>query len=106
VAAYHADPLVHTGKVPVGMAAALYGAMERFPDRYDTLTLPIWIGHGTADRLTSVAGSRELEERATNADVTAHYYDGLYHEIFNEPERERVLDDLVAWLDRIVGTAT
>lgn len=103
VAAYHADPLVHAGKVPVGLAAALFGAMDRFPERYDTLTVPIWIGHGTADRLTAVDGSRELAARATNAEVTAHYYDGLYHEIFNEPERDRVLDDLVAWLDGVVG---
>jgi len=55
--------------------------------------------HGTEDRLANIEGSRELERLASNADVTAHYYDGLYHEVFNEPEQERVLDDLVGWLD-------
>ena len=38
----------------------------------------------------------ELCTLATDADVTAHYYDDLYHEIYNEPEQDRVLDDLVA----------
>jgi lysophospholipase len=102
VSAYRADPLVFTGKISAGLGAALFGAMERFPDRYASLTLPILIMHGTEDRLTNIDGSRELEAGATNADVTAHYYEGLYHEVFNEPEQARVLDDLVSWLDGTV----
>ena len=35
--------------------------------------------------------------------MTAHYYDGLYHEIFNEPEQDTVLADTVAWLDSVTG---
>ena len=73
--------------------------MQSFPERYDTLTLPVLVMHGTDDRLADVEGSRELEATASNADVTAHYYEGLYHEIFNEPEQGDVLNDLVTWLD-------
>jgi alpha-beta hydrolase superfamily lysophospholipase len=29
---------------------------------------------------------------------TIQIYDGLYHEIYNEPERDRVIRDLVTWL--------
>jgi alpha-beta hydrolase superfamily lysophospholipase len=32
-------------------------------------------------------------------------YDGLYHEIFNEPERETVLDDLCSWLTVHIAAA-
>lgn len=99
VDAYNADPLVYNGKISAGLGAALIGAMQAFPSRYDTLTLPILVMHGTEDRLANVDGSRALEAGATNADVTAHYYDGLYHEIFNEPEQDDVLNDLVGWLD-------
>ncbi len=99
VAAYQADPLVFTGKIAAGLGAALLDAMDTFPERYPSLTLPILMMHGTEDRLTNIEGSRELERLATNADVTAHYYDGLYHEVFNEPEQDQVLDDLVTWLD-------
>ncbi|MCP3935057.1 MAG: alpha/beta hydrolase [Actinomycetia bacterium] len=99
VEAYKNDPLVFTGKISAGLGAALIGAMKSFPARYSTLTLPLWIGHGTEDQLADVAGSRELEAGAVNAKVTAHYYEGLYHEIFNEPEQDRVLADLVAWIE-------
>jgi alpha-beta hydrolase superfamily lysophospholipase len=86
-----------------GLGAALIGSMERFPARYPELRLPLLLQHGTADQLTDVAGTRALEAGAVNADVTAHYYEGLYHEIFNEPEQDSVLADTVAWLDSVAS---
>ncbi len=103
VSAYRNDPLVFTGKISAGLGAALIGAMERFPARYSELTLPVLVMHGTDDQLADIAGSRALVAGATNADVTSHYYDGLYHEIFNEPEQDRVLADLVAWIGGVVA---
>ena len=103
VAAYQADPLVYTGKVSAGLAAALIGSLQTLPPRYPELTVPLLLQHGTADRLAAIAGTRELEAAAVNAKVTAHYYEGLYHEVFNEPERDRVLADTVAWLDTVTA---
>ena len=103
VAAYVADPLVFNGKMTAGVAAALLEAMERFPDRFRELRLPVLLQHGTADQLADIAGTRALEEGAVNATVTSHYYDGLYHEIFNEPEQAAVLGDTVAWLDSVTA---
>jgi acylglycerol lipase len=102
VEAYRNDPLVFTGKVSAGLGAALIGAMQSFPSRYEQLRLPILLLHGTDDQLADIAGSKELEAAAVDAPVTSHYYDGLYHEVFNEPEQEQVLADLTTWLDATV----
>jgi lysophospholipase len=56
--------------------------------------------HGTKDRLVSAGGSKLLAERIGSVDKTLTLYDGLFHEIFNEPERDQVLDDVVRWLDK------
>lgn len=104
VEAYLADPLNFTGKISAGLAGALFGAIDRFPARFAELRLPLLVMHGTADRLVPIAGSRALAAGAVNADVTTHYYEGLYHEILNEPERQQVIDDLLAWLDGVLGT--
>jgi alpha-beta hydrolase superfamily lysophospholipase len=58
--------------------------------------------HGTADRITYPGGSADFAGRAgeTNRDVTLRSWDGLYHELHNEPEREEVFRAMVAWLDR------
>jgi lysophospholipase len=98
---YRADPLVYTGKVTAGLAAALIGAIQTLPERAPELRLPVLLQQGSADRLVDASGTRALEAAAVNATVTAHYYDGLYHEVFNEPERDAVLADTVAWLDTV-----
>lgn len=98
VAAYRADPLVYTGKISAGLGAALIRAMRSFPDRYPTLRLPLLLLHGTQDQLADIGGTKELERLAVNAQITTHYYEGLYHEIFNEPEQATVIADLLAWL--------
>jgi acylglycerol lipase len=102
VEAYRNDPLVYTGKVSAGIGWALIERMEQFPSQYRELRLPVLLQHGTADQMANVEGSRELERLAVNATVTSHYYEGLYHEIYNEPEQQAVLADLVAWLDATV----
>jgi acylglycerol lipase len=103
VAAYRADPLVYNGKITAGVAAALLGSMDAFPPRYAELELPVLLQHGTADALVAIAGTRQLEAALVNAKVTTHYYDGLYHEIFNEAEQATVIADTIAWLDSIAG---
>lgn len=98
VAAYNADPLVHHGLVPAGIARALVLGEQSYPQRLPSLTVPVLLQHGTDDKLTDPSGSRLVADRAGSDDVTLKLYEGLYHEIFNEYEKDKVLDDLVEWL--------
>lgn len=41
-------------------------------------------------------------DKASSADKTLKIYDGLFHEIFNEPEWDQVLGDVAAWLAALV----
>jgi acylglycerol lipase len=61
--------------------------------------LPVLILSGTADRLSDPEGSKQLYERAQSKDKTLKLYEGFYHEILNETEKEKVLKDMVEWLD-------
>lgn len=96
---YDTDPLVYRGGTPARTGAELVRAINMIQERMSEITLPILIMHGTADRLANVDGSRQLYERARSKDKTLKLYDGLYHEILNEPEKDVVLRDIVAWLD-------
>ncbi len=98
VEAYRSDPLVHHGKVPARTAVQLADAVERFPSTVGAITVPTLILYGTADGLCPPAGSVMLSERIGAADLTVKAYEGLFHEILNEPERETVLDDIAEWL--------
>jgi alpha-beta hydrolase superfamily lysophospholipase len=46
-----------------------------------------------------------LGERIGAADKTVSPYPGLYHEILNEPEHERVLDQVCSWLSARIAPA-
>ena len=105
VEAYRADPLVHHGKLPARTAAQLADAVQRFPSSVGAITVPTLILYGTADGLCPPSGSVMLGERIGAADKTVKAYDGLFHEILNEPERETVLADIVDWLAPRVVTA-
>jgi acylglycerol lipase len=96
---YDADPLNHHGKLPARTVAVLSGAIGDYPEQVAGLTLPILTMHGTEDRLTPPEGSEMIIERAGSEDKSIIRYDGLFHELLNEPERQRVLDDIVAWIE-------
>jgi len=99
VAAYLADPFVHVGKLSARLAAEMFDAMAVAQADAPKITLPILIQHGEADRLTAPAGSRFLFDHVSSTDKRLEIYPDLFHEIYNEPERDAVLDDLVGWFD-------
>ncbi len=98
VDAYRHDPLVHHGKLPARTAAEIADTVAALPDAVGAIRIPVLILYGTADRLCPPAGSVMLGERIGATDKTVKAYDGLFHEILNEPEREAVLDDVMGWL--------
>ena len=100
---YQADPLVHHGKLPARTVVELAGAIEAFPGAVAAITVPTLIMYGTDDGLCPPQGSVMLSERIGSPDKTLKAYQGLYHEILNEPERDQVLDDLYTWLSAHVA---
>ena len=98
VTAYVNDPLVFHGKTPARLAAELVKTMLRVTAEVDKITLPFIVVQGGQDKLVDPAGAQMLYDKASSKDKTIKVYDGLYHEVFNEPERARVLKDVETWL--------
>jgi acylglycerol lipase len=98
VAAYRADPLVHHGRIPARTAAQIADTTAAFPEQVGAIMLPTLILYGTADGLCPPAGSVMLGEQLGSTDVSIRAYEGLYHEILNEPERATVIGDVRDWL--------
>lgn len=71
--------------------------------------LPMLLQVGSDDAL---GGPRSVERlaqayrrRGRLSDVTVQVYEGARHEIYNETNRDEVVGDLVAWLDRVTAVA-
>jgi alpha-beta hydrolase superfamily lysophospholipase len=100
VAAYKADPDVHD-RLSVRLLDFLVAAGEAARADASRLTVPTLGLVAGADELVAPRGSREFFAALPPGVGTLHWYDDLYHEVFNErePDRSRVLADLRAWLE-------
>jgi alpha-beta hydrolase superfamily lysophospholipase len=80
-------------------------AMQQVAAALPSLRMPLLAMQGSEDRLVDPGAARQVYERWGGSDRTLHEYPGLWHEIFNEPQRAQVLDDTARWLNAHVGDA-
>lgn len=99
VEAYANDPLVFNDRVPAEIMTMAAEATQEARDAVTLLTIPVLLLHGTEDKLTDIQGAHNVYVQCPIRDKTMQGYSGLYHEVLNEPERDEVIGDLVAWLD-------
>lgn len=99
---YESDPL----RVPLSTARLgreILRAMKTVGTSLDRLRIPTYVLHGADDNLVPVSASEPLESLPN---VTRRVWPGLRHECFNEPEREDVIGEVVAWLDEQLDRST
>jgi len=99
VSAYESDPLVHD-RVSARFFTELIKAIESVNQQAVALKVSVLMQVAGEDYLVNAEASKHFFDKLTLEDKTLHVYEGMYHEIYNAPpaEKERVLDDLEAWL--------
>ncbi len=91
------------GKVTPAMYLAFMQAQQEVAARAAQLQMPLLAMHGGADAISAPEGTRAFYAAAGSGDKQLRIYDGMYHEIFNEIDRERVFADVLAWLTARAG---
>lgn len=94
-----ADPLIENGSGPARTASELLGALGRIGASMETLSTPVLLLHGTADKLTNPEGSKALHARAASTDKTLRLFDGWFHDLLHEPEAALVITEIVDWVE-------
>jgi acylglycerol lipase len=105
VTQYDEDPLVYRKGTRARTGAELVKATKQLQNQMDRIALPLLILQGTADRLVDVEGGRLLYEGVKSGDKTLKVYDDFFHEVMREPDKERVLKDVITWLEAHVRAA-
>ena len=106
VDAYVNDPLVYTGKITARLGAELLKAMQYVTDQAPKIRLPIMIVQGSDDKLVDPSGAQLLYNLVGSRDKTIKVYNGFYHEVFNDPEHDQVLNDVKTWIEAHLVTET
>ena len=97
VQAYVESPLVHD-RATLGMTKNSIAAIPWVLAHAEEFSTPLLLMHGTSDRLTYPQGSQEFAQ-LVSCDCTLKLWEGLYHEIHNEPEQGEVFAFLLNWLE-------
>ncbi|HEX2252460.1 MAG TPA: alpha/beta hydrolase [Thermoanaerobaculia bacterium] len=99
VAAYRSDPMVF-GTVSPGWLHEIRDAQRRVLARAGEIAAPTLLLLGEDDPVAAPERGRELFAALGAPDKELHVYPGFLHEVFNETGRERVVADLLTWLER------
>ena len=97
VQAYRDDPRVHDRITP-RLAQFIVDAGSVVQRRAAQWSVPTLLLYAGADRCVAPAGSRTFAAAVPAGLMTAREWPALFHEIFNEPERDEVLSVMVDWL--------
>jgi alpha-beta hydrolase superfamily lysophospholipase len=98
VQAYRDDPMVHD-RISARLARFIADAGPAVLASAPQWRVPTLLLYAGADHLVNPEGSRAFAAAAPPGVVSAHCFEGLYHEIFNEVDREAVFERLKGWLD-------
>jgi len=93
------DPLIHKESQPAETARVMLLAAETLKGNMPEFKVPVLIIHGTDDKATRPAGSQYFYDHAGSEDKTLKLYEGHYHDLLADIDKEKVMADIQSWLD-------
>lgn len=95
----NSDPLIADEKQPTQTVAQMVRADQRLEHEFPNFKLPLLILHGKSDKATKPSGSQQFYDAAGSRDKTLKLYDGAYHDLLNDTDRDRVIGDVIGWVE-------
>lgn len=93
------DPLIAKESQPAETASEMLKAAERLKENMPEFKVPVFIIHGTEDKATRPAGSQYFYDNAGSTDKTLKLYEGHFHDLFADVDKEIVMADVQNWLN-------
>ncbi len=96
--AYDADPNVYHEAISARVGVEVVNASDLVYANAFKFTLPLLMLIGTADQIAKPEHGLYVYDHVGSADKTLKKYEGFYHELLNEPEKEQIMGEIAAWL--------
>jgi alpha-beta hydrolase superfamily lysophospholipase len=93
------DPLIANEKQPAETASEVLKAAARLKENMPNLRVPVFIIHGTDDKATRYQGSQYFYDNVGSEDKTLKLYEGGYHDLLIDIDKETVMADILAWVN-------
>ncbi|MCP9766400.1 lysophospholipase [Lacihabitans sp. LS3-19] len=95
---YANDPLNYHGGTKAGLGLAMLNGINKLKSQFKDFTYPVLIMHGEGDKLANPEGSKALYSQCTSTDKTLKIWDGAFHEIFNEINKNEIIQYTTHWI--------
>ncbi|HEY0460277.1 MAG TPA: alpha/beta hydrolase [Pyrinomonadaceae bacterium] len=100
------DVLIKGESQPAQTGKVLISGAERLTKEFGRITLPVLILHGTEDKATRPDGSRRFYDEAGSEDKTLKLYEGYFHDLLNDLDKEVVMADIQSWINARIPAET
>ena len=94
------DPLIANESQPSKSMEQLVKADERLEKEFANITIPVFIIHGTSDKATKPGGGEFVYDKTGSPDKCLRFYEGHYHDLLNDLDKEIVMTDIIGWLEK------
>ncbi|XP_058074203.1 uncharacterized protein LOC131222959 [Magnolia sinica] len=98
--AKYSDPLVYTGPIRVRTGHEILRISSHLMQNMKSVTVPFFVLHGTADKVTDPLASQDLYNEAASNFKDIKLYEGFFHDLLFEPEREEIAGDIIGWMEK------
>lgn len=96
------DPLVYTGPIRVRTGHEILRISSYLMRNVKTVTIPFFVLHGTADRVTDPLASQDLYNEAASKIKDIRLYEGFLHDLLFEPEWKEIAQDIINWMEKVL----
>ncbi|KAL4449842.1 hypothetical protein ABPG74_008215 [Tetrahymena malaccensis] len=93
------DPNTYANKMCAGTVKTIYTAMESSFKTFEQYNAPFLIIQGGLDKLVDPDVGYDLIERSPSQDKTHWYYEGMWHDIWHEPEIVELIPKVIKWCE-------
>ena len=100
IARDNTDTTLYRGRIRARTGNEVLKTQRRVLDSIDRISLPILLLHGCDDRIIDPEASRIVYEGVRSEIKERIVFPGLYHEVFNEPERNEVFEAVFSWIEK------
>jgi alpha-beta hydrolase superfamily lysophospholipase len=101
------DPHRFHGWIKMGIVAAMIYAIKEMHERNSDFTAPLFISHGTSDKLCCVQASKDFYEKASSKIKTLKLYEKGAHCLLDEYKsgiRDKLVTDIQVWMDARINS--
>lgn len=93
------DILIKGESQPAQTGKVLINAARQLREDFPKITVPVFIIHGSEDKATKPSGSQHFLEQTGSEDKTLKLYEGHFHDLLNDVDKEIVMADIQNWID-------